>query len=147
MPALQVAARDTYQSYVLFRDEVYKWAGHPDWQSYRRMNASLRKAKGADDDPNPLLSRSPCWSPALNAGRLAAVRVDRQLDALQCIEAIRLHAADHDGALPPNLEAIQEAPVPLDPASGKSFEIHRRRHGRDPDRHPSLPGPRNTLPT
>ncbi len=60
--------------------------------------------------------------PALHSARLAGVRCERQLDLLQCIEAIRLYAATHDGAFPPSLEAITEAPVPLDPATGKPFE-------------------------
>ena len=41
---------------------------------------------------------------------------------MQNIEAIRLYAAGHDGSLPPSLEAITEAPVPIDPATGKSFD-------------------------
>ena len=60
-------------------------------------------------------------TPALNSARLAPIRLDRQLDALQCIEAIRLYAAAHEGKLPASLEAITEAPVPLDPATGKPF--------------------------
>ncbi len=38
------------------------------------------------------------------------------------IEAIRLYAANHNGSLPPSLEAITEAPVPIDPATGKFFD-------------------------
>ena len=47
--------------------------------------------------------------------------MDRRLDVAQTIEAIRLYAAGHQGSLPPSLEAITEAPVPIDPATGKSF--------------------------
>ena len=48
--------------------------------------------------------------------------MDRQLDALQCIEAIRLDAASHGGKLPATLESITEAPVPIDIATGKPFD-------------------------
>ena len=60
-------------------------------------------------------------TPALNSVRLAAIRLDRELDALQCIEAIRLYANAHEGKLPNSLEAITDAPVPLDPVTGKPF--------------------------
>ena len=43
------------------------------------------------------------------------------MDAIQCIEAIRLHAALH-GKLPSRLDEITEAPVSLDVATGKPFE-------------------------
>ena len=41
---------------------------------------------------------------------------------VQYIEAIRIYAANHNGMLPPSLDAITETPVPIDPATGKSFE-------------------------
>ena len=47
--------------------------------------------------------------------------LERELDALQCIEAIRLYANAHEGKLPNSLEAITDAPVPLDPVTGKPF--------------------------
>ena len=49
-------------------------------------------------------------------------RVERRLNVVQYIEAIRLYAANHNGTLPPSLEAITEAPVPIDPATGKFFD-------------------------
>jgi hypothetical protein len=58
--------------------------------------------------------------PAVQSASLATVRNDRHLDALQCIEAIRLHAATHQG-FPGRLEEITEAPVPIDPMTGQPF--------------------------
>ena len=60
-------------------------------------------------------------TPPINQVRLAAIRLERQLDAIQCIEAIRLYASAHEGKLPDSLESITDAPVPLDPATGKPF--------------------------
>jgi hypothetical protein len=60
--------------------------------------------------------------PAIESGFYVPARVDRRLNVVHYIEAIRLYAANHDGALPPNLEAITVAPVPIDPATGKFFE-------------------------
>jgi len=51
--------------------------------------------------------------------------LDRRIDVLRVIEAIRLYAAAHDGALPEALEQITEVAVPIDPATGKPF-LYRR---------------------
>ncbi len=51
----------------------------------------------------------------------ARTRIDRQIAALRCVEAIRLYAAAHDGNLPPSLDEIKEVPVPFDPVNGKPF--------------------------
>ena len=59
--------------------------------------------------------------PAIHGARMAEVRLDRQFAALQTVEAIRLHAAAHDGALPASLDEMTDAPPPLDPATGKPF--------------------------
>jgi hypothetical protein len=40
---------------------------------------------------------------------------------LRVIEALRMYAADHDGALPAKLADIEEVPVPTNPATGKPF--------------------------
>jgi hypothetical protein len=56
---------------------------------------------------------------------MAELRIDRRVAALRVIEAIRIHAAAHDGALAESLDRITEVPVPEDPATGKPFEYHR----------------------
>ena len=122
MPALQVVLIDIVWDFDRFQDDVYKWTCLPYWQSARVIDETVTRTYTEAKKVNPLLAMFTSLLPALNAARLAAVRVDRQLDAFQCIEAIRLYAAAHDGALPPSLDAISEAPAPLDPATGKPFE-------------------------
>ena len=51
-----------------------------------------------------------CCCPRSGRSQMAQLRVDRQLDAIQCIEAIRIYGAAH-GRLPASLEDITEAPV------------------------------------
>ena len=119
MPVVQVASLYCYQEYRRLLDESYKWMNLPHWQSVGRVDAPFIMAERKLADPMLRLFLS--LTPALSASRLAAVRLDRQLDALQCVEAIRLHAAGHGGKLPESLESITEAPVPLDPATGKPF--------------------------
>ncbi len=120
MPVIQVSMLVTYGEYKTLRDDSYKWMGLPYWQSFRQVDA---RNMGTVEEKmvNPLLTLFQFATPPLNAVRLAAVRVDRQLDALQCVELIRLHAAAHGGKLPATLGAITEAPAPLDPATGEPF--------------------------
>ena len=120
MPVVQVAALYCYREYKRLRDETYKWMNVPYWQSYDRpkpheMHTAEQKLA------NPLLTMFRLLDSPLDSIRLASLRVDRRLDALQCIEAIRLYAAAHDGKLPESLEAMKEAPAPLDIATGKPF--------------------------
>jgi hypothetical protein len=120
MPVVQVAALYTMQEYRRAQDDAYKWMNLPYWQSHGRGDA-FRPVTIEQKLANPLLTLFQSLAPALNATRLAALRLDRQLDALQCVEAIRLHAAAHGGKLPASLEEIADAPTPLDPATGKPF--------------------------
>jgi hypothetical protein len=53
---------------------------------------------------------------------LARGRVERRLEGVRCLEAIRLYAAAHDGRLPRSLTDVTEVPVPVDPITHKPFE-------------------------
>ena len=53
--------------------------------------------------------------------RLLMNRFDRHVAALQCIEALRLYAAAHEGKFPKELSRITEVPVPNDPVIQKPF--------------------------
>lgn len=121
MPAIQAVALVSYRHYQEVRDEIFKWTGLPFSQGWQ----GLEKA-----DVHPRLGWEKLKSgipfvmilPAIRSVFVVPVRVDRRLDVVQAIEAIRLFAASHDGKLPPNLDAITEAPVPVDPATGKPFD-------------------------
>jgi hypothetical protein len=119
IPTVQVVALYTFQSYQAFRDDVFKWAGLPYYRAYEGMSASWR-GHSEELQRRPLLKLFVAFLPSLQSAYLAAVRVDRQLVALQCIEAIRIHAATHQG-FPRRLDEITEAPVPIDPATGQPF--------------------------
>ncbi len=120
MPIIQVAALDTMEKYQRIRDDTYKWMNVPYWQSYNRIDRAILSTMN-EKLANPFLSLFLSLTPALNSVRLAGTRLERQLDAMQCIEAIRLYTNGHEGKLPPSLEAITDVPLPLDPATGKPF--------------------------
>jgi hypothetical protein len=119
MPVVQVAALYSLQQYRKMSDDAYKWVNIPYWRSQQvidreRMTVEEKRA-------NPLVALLRILMPSLNSCRIAALRLDRRLDALQCIEAVRLYAEGHGGKLPDRLEAVTEAPVPIDVLTGKPF--------------------------
>ena len=57
--------------------------------------------------------------------RVTAKRLDSDLAALQCVEAIRSYTASHDGQLPQTLAEITEVSVPMDSISGEAFHYTR----------------------
>jgi hypothetical protein len=120
MPAVQVAVLYTFQRYEQLRDEFFKWTSLPFYQGYKGMGESsanlYSQAKGS-----MLFKLFTLLIPSVRASGLAQALSERRLDAIQCIEAIRIHAAVF-GRLPSRLDEITEAPVPLDSATGKPFE-------------------------
>ena len=58
---------------------------------------------------------------AHHRARLVARRLDANLAALQCVEALRAHLASHNGRLPQGLSEMREVALPPDPFSGRAF--------------------------
>ena len=58
-----------------------------------------------------------------------AKRLDNNLNALQCVEAIRNYAATHDGRLPEKLSDISDLELPTDVMNDKAFEYRRTAAG------------------
>lgn len=120
MPVVQAASLYSLQEYRRLRDESYKWMNLPYWQSFGRAD-QVNSLAIEDKLANPMLTMFQLLTPALNSARVAAMRIDRQFNALECIEAIRLYVHAHPGKFPASLEDITDAPVPLDPATGQPF--------------------------
>lgn len=125
MPVVQAASLYSFQEYRRLRDESYKWMNLPYWQSFGRADQVISHSM-EDKLANPMLTMFQMLAPALNSARIAAIRIDRQFNALECVEAIRLYVYAHPGKLPASLEEITDAPVPRDPATGQSFvyQVH-----------------------
>jgi hypothetical protein len=51
--------------------------------------------------------------------------MERQITALQCIEALRLYAGSHDGKFPEKLSDVTEIKIPEDPVTKKPFSYTR----------------------
>ncbi len=120
MPVIQAAVLYTYGLAQDRTDAIFKWAnvrnsalasqGHPESLTFEAKES------------NPLLAIFSTLEAGLESARVVGFRVDRQLDALQVVEAIRLDATRNGGRLPATLDAIRDLPIPLDPATGKAFE-------------------------
>ncbi len=121
MPSIQVVALHSYRLYEEARDDIFKWAGLPYWQATSGM-AQSEQHPGVGWDKLKGGIPFAIVLPAIHSGFYVPVRVERRLNVVQYIEAIRLYAASHNGDLPPSLEAITAVPVPIDPATGKFFD-------------------------
>jgi hypothetical protein len=125
MPVPQVVLLYTMQFYNEARDEVFKWTYLPYSESHKRaeqFEQRLREIARTREEVIPLAS---LFLPALSAAKIAEARIERDLDALQILEALRLYAANHDGRLPDRLADITEVPLPTDPLTSQPFIYHR----------------------
>jgi hypothetical protein len=119
MPVLQVVLIDNRQVFVEYRDALQHWMLVPYWQGHGKVvEAEKRRAGELEQGFLPLSEVMP-W---FGGGWMAVARTDRKIAALRVIEAIRLHAAAHQGQPPRQLSDIDEVPVPPDPATGRPFE-------------------------
>jgi hypothetical protein len=119
LPALQVVLIHSWHQYQRLQDDVYKCASLPYWQAHPQMQQverRLRQARGR-------LEGMPFFDflPAIQKVVATAVRTDRRIAALRCVEAIRIHAASRGGKLPTALDLVTEVPIPMDPVTGKAF--------------------------
>ncbi len=119
MPAMQVVFLDVYNDYRVYRDDVFKWGRFPLPQTSDRMSRA-EKALAATSG-KPLLRLFCSLVVSLRPVLMSVDRGERRLDALQCIESIRMYLAAH-GRLPARLEDLVDAPAPLDPMTGRPFD-------------------------
>jgi hypothetical protein len=119
MPVVQVVGRYTLGSYLQVRDDLYKWFGLPYWQAHEGM----RRAQRALVTSRPGMGGYPLTMllPALGRAYFVSARLDREIAALRCIEAIRLHAAESGGKLPASLDDVKIVPIPINPVTGRPF--------------------------
>jgi hypothetical protein len=114
----QVVALYLAGRYRELNDDVYKSGYLQPREAIPYLAAAEKRLQSYESGPLALAVMS------LNAIRgmhNSIVWADRHVATLRVIEAIRLHAAAHDGKLPESLDQITEVPVPDDPATGKPF--------------------------
>jgi hypothetical protein len=120
MPVAQVVTLYTLETYNEIRDGVFKWFYVPYWEAYgdrRQRDEELIRAS-RHKEVFPLASM---LLPAVSSVHFATARNERDIALLRTIEALRLYGAAHEGKLPEKLGDVAEAPVPVDPTTGKPF--------------------------
>ncbi|GAB4157874.1 MAG: hypothetical protein Tsb009_35020 [Planctomycetaceae bacterium] len=126
MPVGQVIAIHQYRIYEHTAHEFLKWNSLPYPQSLPGLQRSSQQLKAEGYLASGPRSREviPIVSllfPAVIQAKNAEVRLETRIAGLKVIEAIRIHAARNHGQLPRTLGEISAVPVPLNPATGKSF--------------------------
>lgn len=118
MSPAELAVRAALEAYQTHRDETAKWCYLPYAQAERPIQEEADKLARLAREAGMQ------WDAVSEGGILmqAAARLDRDLAALRCLEAIRLYAASHNGKLPERLEDITEVPVPHNPLTGQPFQ-------------------------
>lgn len=124
MPVQQAIAIHSLDVYRRLSDDTYKWFALPYWQAHQGLRQAQQAieeaARSGEGDPFIRLL------PSFGRAYLQTARLDRRLAALRTIEALRMHAAAHDGALPGTLAEIHVVPVPIDPVTGQAFGYELR---------------------
>jgi hypothetical protein len=112
-PPEQIILLDEMRELRARFDDVAKLMVFPAWQ----FEEMAEKAKGEKREPALIAD---LLLPAQAAVRQAQARLAQRLALLRTIEAIRLYAAEHKGALPEKLKEIS-VPLPDDTFTGKPF--------------------------
>jgi hypothetical protein len=123
MPPAQVLLLYFVGTYHDFRDDLFRGAYLPFPEALRWYAAANRRLAAAP--PSEAKTMAQMLLPALDRVAQSQARLDRRLDMLRVVEALRVYAAAHDGKLPDKLDEITEAPVPRDPGTGKAFSYSR----------------------
>ena len=109
-PADQVILLDEKREYEVRRDDLMKTIALPLWQA-EALGHEYKRGK----EPAPFAD---AFVPALHRVHRVQARLDQRIALLRHVEALRLYAAEHDGALPAKLSEIS-VPLPDDPVTGK----------------------------
>jgi hypothetical protein len=111
-PPEQVILLDEKRESVARFDDMLKFLILPSWQAESLLNAAGPK--------KPRAYFADALLPAVNSVKRAQGRIDQRFALLRHVEALRLFAAEHNGALPAKLSEIT-VPLPDDPFTGKPF--------------------------
>lgn len=123
MPPAQVLLLYIVGTYREDRDDWFRASYLPYPQARPILESAIKRLQEGPVSEGHVCGR--LLLPALNRVASAQARLERQLAALRTIEALRMHAASHDGRLPDRLGDVTEVPVPSDPGTGQPFEYHR----------------------
>jgi hypothetical protein len=111
-PASQVILLDEKREFEVRFDDLMKAITFPAWQFEA-------ETAGMPSNKEPALFAD-ALVPAVSTVRRAQGRLEQRIALLRHVEALRLYASGHKGALPASLSEIP-VPLPEDPFTGKPF--------------------------
>jgi hypothetical protein len=117
VPAQVILLDDARECNARF-DEIAKIMGFPAW----RFEELAEKYAALNKEPAFFAD---ALLPHLLAARRAYARIEQRIDLLRHVEALRMYAAEHGGALPAKLSDLS-VPLPDDPFTGKPFGYEGR---------------------
>lgn len=120
MPVGQVLLIDAAREYQKYSSQMEKVLYLP-FREARAHGERVEDGLGQERLNNPGQMLAGAMLPATMQVLAAKFRVQRDIEALKVIEAIRMHAAG-TGKLPNSLDAIKVVPVPENPMSGEPFD-------------------------
>jgi hypothetical protein len=122
MPPAQVVALRAITSYRSFTDDQTKCFSLPYPEARTELvKVRERAEKLKKDTGDTILTVFALTLPAVEKVFEAHARTARRIAALRTVEAIRLHAATNNGALPKALTDVKVVPIPDDPYTLKPF--------------------------
>lgn len=116
IPQVTAIGRYFVESMDEIYDEITKWTRLPYWQAQsglQRVEVELKQLQY-----NPVM----IFVPAVSRAVFTLNRLDRDIAAMQTVEAIRDYAARHEGKLPATLQEVTDTPIPIDPIWGKPLD-------------------------
>jgi len=136
-PAAQVILLDEERELEIRYDDTMKLVNLPAWQF-----EALAARRGPGRQPALFAD---ALMPAVDKVRRRQARLDQRIALLRHVEALRLHAAEHDGRFPATLSEVS-VPLPDDPVTGKPFRYEvdgatahlRGSPPRDEEKNPDL---------
>ena len=130
MPDIQAVGLYAYLEYRDSLDEMLKWVHAPNGLRHPGFQKASEKYAQALTRLDRVFFRSQL-SGVLGVGDAVgasvrkvysvAGRTDRRIAALECVEALRMYAAQ-SGGWPEKLDDVTDVPLPDDPITGKPFE-------------------------
>jgi len=132
MPEFQVVCLYAYLEYRDSLDETLKWFHAPNGLRHPGFKKSAEKFNQAltrldrmffGGALGPLFGVSDSIGATYVKVYTVVGRTDRRIAALECVEALRMYAAQN-GKWPAALADVIDVPVPMDPVTGKPFEYH-----------------------
>jgi len=129
MSVHQVIGRYSFEAWTELGDNMGKWFHVPYPQAHARLAAAERRLEVSRAGSSLAGFPFTHLLPSVGRAYFIGMRLPRRVAALQCIEAVRMHAAANAGTLPASLDEITVVPAPVNPVTGRPFVYRRTDEG------------------